>query len=87
MKLPTSQLYVVVSPGDGYSAASIFTDGVYTDKAEADAKAAELNSQVYLGMSLKLSVMTLDELISEVKNDSYQLGQHAERDAAAYDNP
>jgi hypothetical protein len=74
-----SDLFILVTYSQ-YDGISGDTENIYTDKAEAEAKAAEM-SKVIPGttMSIKYHVLTLDDYIDEIKTEYRQLGRQDER--------
>lgn len=77
-------LFVVVTYGS-YSDPSGNTDTIYTTKAEAQAECDNENRIWEKNKSsLKSQVMTLDEWISEAKQNSYCNGQQAERESNSW---
>jgi hypothetical protein len=80
MIISTSNLYIVVTY-ISYSGISGDTDNIFTDRKEAESAAAESNEYMKnRNCTLKYSVMTLDDYISEVRSEARQQGYQDFRD-------
>jgi len=81
MSISASNLYIVVTY-ISYSGISGDTDTIFTDRKEAEAAATESNNYfARQNSTLKSSVMTLDDYISEVRSEARDEGRRDERDS------
>ena len=81
MSISASNLYIVVTY-ISYSGISGDTDTLFTDRKEAEDAATESNNYfARQNSTLKSSVMTLDDYISEVRSEARDEGRRDERDS------
>jgi hypothetical protein len=80
MTISASNLYIVVTY-ISYSGISGDTGTLFTDRKEAETAAEEASKHALCGMSLKYTVMDLDDYISEVRSEARDEGRRDERDA------